>query len=355
MSRNNNVFQVLVAETVLAVDGKSPASLQPEQLGIFDADTNVSVTNPKAGSPFYLALKTREGELLKSAGNSIDPKKVVDYTVKPYSAAVPQEFVISGIKANCDTEYGVKIGIKNQQTYNRQGHLTLNKSYYVTTPCCADDCKPCTPQDGNELVKLLLTAINSDGEFFKAEAIHPTKKTVIADIDAFIKANKTVNTDANTTNDVVADIKITAIPVPTVGTQGINLKYLLNRNTNMEVTLVGFECGAKVEKTKEATIEEGNGYDIQELEYQCMGWEGSTYRNSDLTGMSNNRPYMAIANKHYDSLILSYEQSLVAGFLTHTHQLTTLVYFSVDASTAFNTFKGKVDTLLGVAIPKPVA
>ncbi len=85
MSRNNDVFQVLVPDPTVAPAGAGDSldDLTLGQLGAFDYDTNLAVVAPVKN--FYFAIgvdatgaNATKNDIVKSTGTHIQTKNVVD-------------------------------------------------------------------------------------------------------------------------------------------------------------------------------------------------------------------------------------------------------------------------------------
>ena len=337
MSRNNDVFQVLVTK------GNSPVlnpsltldNLAVGQIGVFDSNTNKSVDGSSPVKKFFLAvgvdtdgdgtvdtINTSAG----SVGGTIDSNLVEGYSFRPHTAPRPQIIEVSDFKAGCDTEYAIKIEFRNQRNYRLQGYVPFSHTYVVKTSCC-DGCEDCPSGDCNELVKLFVDAINLDERgLVVAEAVDGNG-TVITDMDAFIATNAAVNSDSDNTNDVCAKIRLTSVPLKVNNFCNVNVKYYKPRQTTMIVSLVeGFGCSGKVETTQDAAFEEGNGYDVKQREYKAGGWNGrpGPYKTLTSTGLANEGfAYFADANTKYDQIALTYDNKATGGWLEYVNDLAT--------------------------------
>lgn len=358
MSRNNDVFQVLVAKTALATPATPIGDLAVDQIGIFDSQTNESVDPTKPPKEFYLAVGVNDGQggatladINKSSGQMIQRDNVRFYQAQPYSAGAPEIVEISGFNAKCDTEFGIKLEFRNQKIYNLQGYNQFSKTYIVKTPCCGSACDPCTPVDGNELVKQFVDAINADKDgLVIAGAIDPTDDTPIADMDVFINDNKVVNTDGDTTNDVVAKISLTTVPLNVYRFCDINLMHFKPRETVMIVSLTaGFECSGTVEVIQDVAFEQGAGYDVKQREYKAGGWNGKPgpYRVSEVTGTAkNNFRYFADTSEKYHRINLTYDQFSIGGWQEYLNNLATEIYFPESKKTEVAAFIGVLEAIL---------
>lgn len=361
MSKNNSVFQVLVTKGNSSVLAKEKAikDLVPGQIGIFDAKTQLAVDGTKPVKEFFIGVgvdRTGDGTMdsvnvsAGSVGGAIQTRLISNYTFRPHTAPKPQVVEIKDIKADCETEYILKIEFFNQRKYRLQGYMPYTKSFSVTTGCCTKCEEKCDNYDSNELVKLLVNSINSDTDgVVKAEAVQ-ANGTVIADLDAFIATNKAVNTDDNKGNDVKANIRLTTVPVALGNVYGINLKYYSARATTMNVTFIeGFDCSSTIKVTQDAVSEEGHGYDVMQREYKAGGWNGrpGPYRTSAINGIATDGfEFFADANTKYDLISLDYDNEAEGGWITYTNDLRTEIAIPEADTTTRNSFIGVLDKVV---------
>ena len=256
MSRNNDVFSVLVAETVLTTAGKSVSELAPKQIGVFNADTNLSLaSNSTAPKGFYLAVGVADksnpailGDIVTSAGQLIQKENVKFYQAQKYSAGLPEIVEITNFTAKSDSEYAIKFEFRNQKIYNLQGYNQFSKTYVVKTSCGET-----SVGDPVELVTKFLEALNNDGTgMFKAEAIAggtlltvTTAPTVAGDITVSI-------------GDV--DIAVTVAATDTAAEAATKIAAAINAATTTDAKAVA--SGATVQISNivigtEATVDEG--------------------------------------------------------------------------------------------------
>ena len=256
MSRNNDVFNVLVAETTLKTAGKSVSELAPKQIGVFNADTNLSLAaNSAAPKGFYLAVGVADksnpailGDVVTSAGQLIQKENVKFYQAQKYSAGLPEIVEITNFTAKPDSEYAIKFEFRNQRIYNQQGYNQFSKTYVVKTSCGTT-----SVGDPVELVTKFLEALNNDGTgMFKAEAIAggtlltvTTAPTVAGGITVSI-------------GDV--DIAVTVAATDTAAEAATKIAAAINAATTTEAKAVA--SGATVQISNivmgtEATVDEG--------------------------------------------------------------------------------------------------
>ena len=256
MSRNNDVFSVLVAETVLTTAGKSVSELAPKQIGVFNADTNLSLaSNSTAPKGFYLAVGVADksnpailGDIVTSAGQLIQKENVKFYQAQKYSAGLPEIVEITNFTAKSDSEYAIKFEFRNQKIYNLQGYNQFSKTYVVKTSYGTT-----SAGDPVELVTKFVEALNNDGTgMFKAEAIAggtlltvTTAPTVAGDITVSI-------------GDV--DIAVTVAATDTAAEAATKIAAAINAATTTDAKAVA--SGATVQISNivigtEATVDEG--------------------------------------------------------------------------------------------------
>ena len=346
MSRNNDVFHLLVTkgnQAVLAKD-KKVTELLPGQIGIFNYDTNLSFDATVTAAPknFYLAVgidagNGTTGDIMKSAGSHVQGKNIAFYSFRPYTPGRPMKVLLKDYVANCETEYGVKLELRNQEIYRTQGYNQFTKTYMMKTSCC-DGCEPTCPSgDANEITKQLFININNDPSGLvkaniklRAGAVPPSGVTVdaqgnltLAQVDTIMAANAA---QTNPANFVYTDLEIETVTQAIQDFCSVSLNYMYPRQTVAILTKVGdFKCSGSVETTQTAVFEEGAGIDVKQLEYKTKGWTESPYRVSTVNGVADNRIFITDANAKYDVFALTYDQFSLGGWLEYLHNQATII------------------------------
>ena len=355
MSRNNDVFHLLVTkgnQAVLAKD-KKVTELLPGQIGVFNYDTNLSFDATVAAAPrnFYLAVgidagNGTTGDIMKSAGSHVQGKNIAFYSFRPYTPGRPMKVLLKDYVANCETEYGVKLELRNQEIYRTQGYNQFTKTYTMKTSCC-DGCEPTCPSgDANEITKQLYININNDTSGLvkanikpRARAVLPSGVTVdangnltLAQVDTIMAANAA---DGNPANFVYTNLEIETVPQTIQDFSAVSLNYMYPRQTVAILTKVGdFKCSGTVTTTQTAVFEEGAGIDVKQLEYQAKGWTESPYRVSTVNGVADNRVYITDASGKYDVFALTYDQFSLGGWLEYFHNQASIIAIpTADATT----------------------
>ena len=355
MSRNNDVFHLLVTkgnQAVLAKD-KKVTELAPGQIGVFNYDTNLSFDATVAAAPrnFYLAVGVdagngTTGDIMKSAGSHVQGKNIAFYSFRPYTPGRPMKVLLKDFVANCETEYGVKLELRNQEIYRTQGYNQFTKTYTMKTSCC-DGCEPTCPSgDANEITKQLYININNDTSGLvkanikpRAGATLPAGVTVdaqgnltLAQVDTIVAKNAA---QTNPANYVYTDLEIETVPQTIQDFCSVSLNYMYPRQTVAILTKVGdFKCSGTVVTTQTAVFEEGAGIDVKQLEYQAKGWTESPYRVSTVNGVADNRIYITDASAKYDVFALTYDQFSLGGWLEYFHNQASIIAIpTADATT----------------------
>ena len=346
MSRNNDVFHLLVTkgnQAVLAKD-KKVTELLPGQIGIFNYDTNLSFDATVATAPrnFYLAVgidagNGTTGDIMKSAGSHVQGKNIAFYSFRPYTPGRPMKVLLKDYVANCETEYGIKLELRNQEIYRTQGYNQFTKTYTMKTSCC-DGCEPTCPSgDANEITKQLFINISNDPSGLvkanikpRAGAVLPSGVTVdangnltLAQVDTIMAANAA---QTNPANFVYTDLEIETVPQTIQDFSAVSLNYMYPRQTVAILTKVGdFKCSGTIAITQTAVFEEGAGIDVKQLEYKAKGWTESPYRVSTVNGVADNRIYITDASSKYDVFALTYDQFSLGGWLEYFHNQASII------------------------------
>ena len=359
MSRNNDVFQVLVTkgnQAVLAA-GNEVTDLLPGQAGVFSFESNLSIDGTVPTRNFYVAVGLDEDgdgvtdNIRKSAGSHIQTRNIAFYSYRPFEAGRPMILEFKDFKTKCGEQYGIAIEFRNQQIYRTQGYVQFKVNYVVEGVCCDGCSTGCESSagDDNHVAKKLVDAINNDPRgFVKAEMFNTTTNAVVTDYDAFVAANLVVNTDADPTNDVKLGVRITSIPQKINKYMGIDTKYFHMRETFLVPSkLIGFECNGKFSVKQTAKVTQGLGYDIQYLEYLAGGWNGNPgpYRTYKVNGLAKPITYVAETNTQYGILALTYDQFSIGGWLEYLNNEASIIAIPQADSITRASLLGVIDKL----------
>lgn len=365
MARNNDVFQVLVTKGNQAVlgAGSKVTNLQPGQIGVFNFDTNLSIDGTVPTKNFYLAVGLdRDGDgvtddAAKSRGSHIQGKNIAFYSFRPHTPGKPMKVVLKDYVADCETVYGIKLELRNQEIYRSQGYNQFTKTYSIKTSCC-DGCEQTCPSgDANEITKLLFINISNDPTGLVKANILPRGSVAaagvtpdangyltLAQVDTIMAYNATQTAPANY---VLTNLEIETVTQKINNFYQVNLKYFYPRETVAIVTKIeGFKCSGAVEVTQQAAFEEGSGYDIKQLEYEALGWDVSPYRLSTLNGVADERSYNTVTTEKYDQIALTYDQFSIGAWLEYLHNEATLIAVPESNTVTRNSLIAVLDKLV---------
>jgi hypothetical protein len=352
-NRNNDVFRVLpVTDCDLLPAGDAIEDLNIGQLGAFDAATNLAIDSTTSPMPkeifFALAYQTDAGntDYRFSAGQVIQRQGVVGFTEKLCSQGSPMKVTVGNFKAECDTEYGIRVEFRNAKINRIQGYNQFSKAYMVTTPCCDDCAEGCGSLDANILTQLFVANINADESgLVIAQPVARQPLTIATHGVSQNYATGAVMTSADVAQLIVfnstaapgdlvfADFQLVSQPLSIGSFCQVNLHYYKLLETVLIVSLIeGFGCSGATTVNTYPTYAEGTGINIQQKEYHASGWAGSgPYKLSGVTGTPyGNIVYLADKNTNYDQVILEYNQTSESGWQEYSNPLSTVFAFPCD-------------------------
>lgn len=357
MSKNNDVFQVLVTKGNQAplTIGNPISALADGQIGVFSYKDNLSITaasNAADKREFYIAVgidRDADGtidDIQKSSG-VIQARNIVAYTARCYEPAQPKIIDITDFTVKCDTDYAIKVGIKNQKAYANYGFNYPYKTFVVHSNCCTQECGGCPESNCNDLVKSFVNEINADIEkIFTASFIDYTTTPGTPIVIAPAAVDAWVADPANV--DKCLGIRLTGSPIALYNYCKTNLKYEFPRSTDLTVHLVeGFDCNGTATTVQELAYEEGAGYDIAQLEYEAGGWNGKPgpYRQSELVGESiGNFETFAVKTGKYVQINITSDQESTSGFRDYKNRINTTIAVPCGETTTLATLLAILDS-----------
>jgi hypothetical protein len=253
---------------------------------------------------------------------------------------------VGNFKAECDTEYGVRVEFRNAKINRIQGYNQFSKAYMVKTPCCDDCAEGCGSLDANVLTQLFIANINADeAGLVTAQAVARQPLTTATHGTSVNYATGAVMTAADVAQLIVfnstavpaalvfADFQLVSQPLSIGSFCQVNLHYYKLLETVLIVSLIeGFGCSGATTVNTYPTYAEGTGINIQQKEYHASGWAGSgPYKLSQVTGTAyGNIVYLADKNTNYDQVILEYNQTSESGWQEYSNPLSTVFAFPCD-------------------------
>ena len=309
MSRNNDVFQVLiptVAPSLLAAPATIDA-LAPGAIGFYDFEDNTPI-DPTGTIPkkFFAVVKNPDDiDIRKSAGTHITGVDVVSSTVQAYVAPVDMVVTLPLKVIEVNSEIGVKIEIRNQEAYRLNGYNQVVKNYIVPTSTSSDCDTTCEDVNCAVTLQALVDLINGDE-------------------DAVVVATSTVPSDCDGTT-LDGELILTVKPGTLTDWCNVNLGYFFPHQTEVVTTVIdGF--GPAVTTTA-MVYEDGAGYDVKQLEYEAGGWNGQPgpYRVSELTGTAlGSFQFFADISTNYDIIQVGYDLNSISGWRGDSHFARTI-------------------------------
>jgi len=351
MSTNNKVFQVLVAKADLPIlsAGNEVEDLAVGQIGIFDAETNLSLdktaTNKK---DFYIAvcLEAEGGKATKvmfSAGQNIQKQYIRNVELRDYQAPLPFVATISDFtNVQNDSEYTVKLEFRNMQIYQRQGNNQFVKSFTVQT----DDNEDVNPII--DFTKKIVNEMNLDESGMFTVTVKTALGVPITNLDTWGQSNP----------GVAPVIEITANELAIYKYYGINPKYYYPRQTVIVPSIIGFTSEAKITVVNPGVAEQGSAYEIKQKEYQAGGWNGKPgpYRTSTTLGFPyEGLEFQAVDGTKYIQIHLVYDFFSTAGWGEYLSNLMTIIAIPNTYTTLSASLVEALNGILGVTLTDPIA
>jgi hypothetical protein len=200
MSRNTDVFQVLVPTTIKAGNGATLDDLAVGEMAAFDYDTNLQVNASVPNYYYALAYTNSDGvkDIVKSSGTHIQTKNEVSLTKQCYVAPVNKRIELSGWTAQCNEEYMIRFEIRNQEAYRLNGYNQVIKAYTTVSPDCVDCNTDCPNGDCFQVAADLINQVNADPDaVFSAEIRIDAGKYIVTTAAVTTSGTITVTTDGN--------------------------------------------------------------------------------------------------------------------------------------------------------------
>lgn len=313
--KNNNVFQILVVSATAALAaGSALEDLAVGQLGVFDAETNLSIDQSVAWpKKLYFAVGLANaagtlGDVRKSAGEFIEVKQINSVIAQDSVAAVAQVFTLPlvGFVPVADTDYVIRFTFMSGETMQMHGFDNPTKPFIVTTGATAPTL--------DAFLDLIVAEVNKDTE-------------------AIVVAAKS---GTSVTFTIASEDKYALIG-------GFNPKYNYLRPLKATLSLGdAFGFATSPVTVTGPVYSEGSGYDLAQEEYNAGGFNGDpgVYRDSNLTGLVGyTTPIFSDPTLTYDVIRFNYEfTSHSGGGLPYSNQLDTVIAIPV-VSTNYDVLK----------------
>lgn len=355
---DNNIFQVLVAgaSSTLATTGFATDGLADGVVGVFNAETNEALA---AGSQvdvrsIFLGIGRPGGNMDKGAGQNIQLKNLKGYTLRNYNVGQPQIVEITGVEPLADTEYVVKIELRNAEISKRQGYNQFVRPIVFSTP----KGDALDRNSWSELFKQAVDAFEDDyltveyvteGALVNATQGAGTYDAGDVISDADFAALQIYNA-ANPGSAVSVRPRVTVNPIERPAANGsINTRYYYPETTIGIFSLVsGFELTGAVTTIQDAITEEGSGYDIRQKEYHASSWNGTVgpYAVNTATGLQKEGfVFYADTAALYTQIVITSTFQSNAGFKEYESPMETIIAIPSSNETLIGNLLALLDDL----------
>ena len=221
MKTSNPVFQVLVTsgnQALMAKD-KRPWEVLAGQLGFIDYHTGLSFDAATVAAlpgevEFYMIVGINRGstpatvadDVNKSTGQLVQRRRQEYVTVKPTMPEVGKVVEVNNFSVMCETEYGIKVEFRNQQSYSVNGFNQFAKYFSTYSGCCPPTaCDECDKVgDPLQVATDIVNQINADSD-----------KLLTASLVSW-KIGATITAAATGTGNTTATVGTTTYQVPVV-------------------------------------------------------------------------------------------------------------------------------------------
>lgn len=349
------IFNVLaVSVTAALAAGKYADELAVGQAGVFDADTNLSIDTTTTTVPqrIYIAVKGKDGRLVKSAGPDIQTAGIQAYNGVCPKAATTATFTLTPGAVKCGVPFGFRVAFDNSKIREYYGYNIPTKVFIVDSGCCSNDsCGGCSAGDPNEaIIKLHANVVaNAEGMFTAA----------LMDGATVVTNTATWLADADNAGKVLS-LKVDVQNITTPDFANVPIKYFQNRAMALTPSVVVTEsCANSLQVTSftGATQALGEGIDLKVDEYIAGGWEGNpgVYRTSSVEGLPIHEFRNDIeVGANYIVVNLQYANETRSGFLDYQPNFLTTIAIKHTATAAYGIVY-ILDTMLGKKGFKPLS
>lgn len=371
MEFNNDVFQVLVPETVdITTATANIDTLANNKLAIVDAVTNKFLA-PTAASDipakYFLAVRYPEG-LAKSAGQYIEAKNVVAISAMANQNATKQvtNITFGNVSATADeinsgimdTEYGIRLGFQNARIHRLIGMSPFTKSYLVSGYQFAQTTVANIPMEKKAAIMFgLMSQINAETDnlvkaYISDDSATPGTFVKMATQPADVAALYTdLDTAATAATPYQVALTLEGQLIDEYQFNDVNVHYYKDRVTTFSVyKIAGFDSTFTLQTTA-AKPSVGDGYDVRMREYRAGGWNGKPgpYRASEMLGLARSGfNYHADPNAMYDIFSITYKKNNVSGWLDHTSICTTEIAVPTSQKATMNSLMGYIAGAAGI-------
>ena len=311
----SNVQPSATASTALA-------SLAVGETGIYLANGTAATTSSTAGSPFFIANKLPNGEVVST--DIIDPANIRYADNQAVVAGVAPVYKIANICTSCNKDYAIKFDITDASAFQAFGFQAYTKLYSDFTGCCDTD----AGDSCIEVVRNVRNAINADiDNLVVAIAANPAS-------DAELDDEELNEWEVATDGCPVLILTVQAQAVADFC--GIPYNYTFPTGVSMVVSTIGFDCCTpSVVTTTETEIvyPQGAGPDVkyQEWYHSKNSLADSQYHITG-DGVVLSGPLNALSTGTYSQVVIAYDAPIRSGFLNYQDPKTVTLAVSAAAA-----------------------
>lgn len=277
IAENKQLFNVTEIADAVTYD-----ALAEGQFGIFpiDSDTSLPAAAAFADLPEeFRFVSKRDGKVYYSF-DTIKKSEIRHFQSEAYKAPEVNIWKATIEHCDCIKTALVRIGIEEDSLIRRDGLSWADTDNAVVSApkelSCVCDCTGKPVYDNHLMTKAIWQKLNdTDSPFYlaKIETEAGVELADLAAIDAFIAANKVVNTDDDETNDSEKLVLvIEGKPAATRDYKDLDVNYIFPRGAKLfpAITLNDEATCIEFEETQEIGYELGAGADLRAAEFECM-------------------------------------------------------------------------------------
>ena len=277
IAQNKQLFNITEIADAVTYDG-----LAEGQFGVFPegSDTSLPAAATFADLPEkFRFVSRRNGEVYYSF-DTIKKSELRHFNSKAYTAARVNIWKATIDHCDCIKTALIRIGIEEDSLIRRDGLSWADTDNAVVSApkelSCTCDCTGKSVYDNHLMTKAIWSKLNDTNSPFYLAKIETEAGVTLADeaaIDAFIDANKAVNTDEDEANDSEKLVLvIEGKPVLTKDYKDLDVNYIFPRGAKLfpAITLNDGNTCVEFVETQEIGYELGAGADLRAEEFDCM-------------------------------------------------------------------------------------
>lgn len=257
-------------------------ALADGQLGIFpeDSDTSIEAADAQFDAlPDSFRIISKLGGKVYYSFDCIEKNAIYNQLAKAYQPQVGEVWKVTPDDCACIKSAQLRINIDEDSLIRRDGLTWTHTDFVVELSpkeleclCDTKDADLLSDYQNNVFVELLARKVNEKNSPFYEARVEDEAGAVVADVPAFIAANKVVNTDDDDTNDGGKLVLVIVGKVqPTPNYRDLEVNYIYPRGTRLQpVLLINEETATAFTQDTDLQYEINAGYDLRAEEFDCM-------------------------------------------------------------------------------------